>query len=146
MEELPNYTGSKRSRFLWLLLGKSWTEPGEGSIGRKICQQTLMPENNERTVQLYTGSKRSRFLWLLLGKSWAEPGKGSVGGGDLPASFDGRDQWKNCPTIQEVRDQGSCGSCWVSHGQSQGRGQWGEICRQALMPENNGRTAQLYKK
>lgn len=33
---------------------------------------------------------------------------------DLPESFDAREQWPNCPTIGEVRDQGSCGSCWVS--------------------------------
>ena len=33
---------------------------------------------------------------------------------DLPAAFDAREQWPNCPTIKEVRDQGSCGSCWVS--------------------------------
>ena len=32
---------------------------------------------------------------------------------DLPVSFDSRDQWPNCPTIKEVRDQGSCGSCWA---------------------------------
>ena len=103
MEELPNYTRSERSRFLLLLLGKSWTEPGEGSGG---------------------------------------------GGGDLPASFDAREQLKNCPTIQEVRDQGSCGSCWVSHGQSQVRvqGVGVVICRQALMPETNGRTVQLCRK
>lgn len=25
---------------------------------------------------------------------------------DLPANFDARDQWPNCPTIKEVRDQG----------------------------------------
>ena len=25
---------------------------------------------------------------------------------DLPANFDARDQWANCPTIKEVRDQG----------------------------------------
>lgn len=32
---------------------------------------------------------------------------------DLPETFDAREQWPDCPTIQEVRDQGSCGSCWA---------------------------------
>ena len=33
---------------------------------------------------------------------------------DLPEEFDSRKQWPNCPSINEIRDQGSCGSCWVS--------------------------------
>lgn len=33
---------------------------------------------------------------------------------DLPEEFDAREHWPNCPTIREIRDQGSCGSCWVS--------------------------------
>ncbi|KAK7602749.1 hypothetical protein V9T40_006723 [Parthenolecanium corni] len=32
---------------------------------------------------------------------------------DLPKEFDSRKQWPNCPTIREIRDQGSCGSCWA---------------------------------
>ena len=32
---------------------------------------------------------------------------------DIPDSFDARKQWPYCPTLMEVRDQGSCGSCWV---------------------------------
>jgi len=32
---------------------------------------------------------------------------------DIPDNFDSRTQWPNCPSIQEVRDQGSCGSCWA---------------------------------
>lgn len=33
---------------------------------------------------------------------------------DIPDSFDARTAWPGCPSIGEVRDQGSCGSCWVS--------------------------------
>nr|VZH90201.1 unnamed protein product [Spirometra erinaceieuropaei] len=31
----------------------------------------------------------------------------------LPEEFDARTKWSNCPTIGEIRDQGSCGSCWA---------------------------------
>ena len=43
------------------------------------------------------------------------PVKEFTGLTDLPDSFDARDKWTNCPTLKEVRDQGNCGSCWVSH-------------------------------
>ncbi|KAM9408956.1 cathepsin B [Pholidichthys leucotaenia] len=31
----------------------------------------------------------------------------------LPTNFDAREQWPECPTLKEIRDQGSCGSCWA---------------------------------
>ncbi|XP_063825007.1 cathepsin B [Ostrinia nubilalis] len=31
----------------------------------------------------------------------------------LPESFDPREKWPDCPTLNEIRDQGSCGSCWA---------------------------------
>jgi cathepsin B len=36
-----------------------------------------------------------------------------VTNGEIPEEFDARVQWPDCPTIKEIRDQGSCGSCWV---------------------------------
>uniref|UniRef100_A0A1W7RAU0 Cathepsin B n=1 Tax=Hadrurus spadix TaxID=141984 RepID=A0A1W7RAU0_9SCOR len=32
---------------------------------------------------------------------------------NIPKTFDSRKQWPNCYTIREIRDQGSCGSCWA---------------------------------
>ncbi len=32
---------------------------------------------------------------------------------NLPSEFDARIQWSYCPSISEVSDQASCGSCWV---------------------------------
>ncbi|XP_061563160.1 cathepsin B-like [Cololabis saira] len=37
----------------------------------------------------------------------------NIEGIKLPDSFDPRQQWPNCPTLQQIRDQGSCGSCWA---------------------------------
>lgn len=31
----------------------------------------------------------------------------------MPDYFDARTQWPNCKTINQIRDQGSCGSCWA---------------------------------
>jgi cathepsin B len=31
----------------------------------------------------------------------------------IPASFDARAKWPDCPSIREIRDQGSCGSWYA---------------------------------
>ena len=34
---------------------------------------------------------------------------------ELPDSYDTREKWGSlCPSTTEIRDQGSCGSCWVN--------------------------------
>nr|ABS57370.1 cathepsin B2 [Trichobilharzia regenti] len=32
---------------------------------------------------------------------------------ELPKEFDARKYWPHCPSISEIRDQSSCGSCWA---------------------------------
>lgn len=32
---------------------------------------------------------------------------------DIPESFDSAENWPQCKTISEIRDQSSCGSCWA---------------------------------
>lgn len=34
-------------------------------------------------------------------------------GSEIPTEFDPRVQWPNCPSLNEIRDQGTCGSCWA---------------------------------
>jgi cathepsin B len=36
-----------------------------------------------------------------------------VDGIQIPKEFDPRTKWPNCESLKEIRDQGSCGSCWV---------------------------------
>ena len=32
---------------------------------------------------------------------------------DLPESFDAAENWPECPSLKEIRDQSVCGSCWA---------------------------------
>ncbi|XP_052866048.1 cathepsin B-like [Anopheles cruzii] len=32
---------------------------------------------------------------------------------DIPESFDSRDHWPDCESLREIRNQGTCGSCWA---------------------------------
>jgi cathepsin B len=46
---------------------------------------------------------------LTVSKQWHDV----RGYSDIPDSFDSRQKWPNCPSINEIRDQANCGSCWA---------------------------------
>ncbi|CAG9786125.1 unnamed protein product [Diatraea saccharalis] len=37
----------------------------------------------------------------------------SLGKRRYPKNFDARNHWQHCPSLNDIRDQGSCGSCWA---------------------------------
>ena len=64
----------------------------------------------------FQGLTKEQVQWqmgTLLEGGPKSPVSDLVAAGEIPESFDARTQWPNCPSIGEVRDQGSCGSCWV---------------------------------
>ena len=54
----------------------------------------------------------SQFLGVLKGGPQV-PVKNIKVRDDLPKEFDSAKQWPECPSLKEIRDQSTCGSCWA---------------------------------
>ncbi|KAL5961997.1 Cathepsin B [Taenia solium] len=70
---------------------------------------------NERFVDALTAKSQMGSLFNPIGSTL--PTKSfhlsSMQKAELPSEFDARIAWPDCPTIGEIRDQGTCGSCWA---------------------------------
>lgn len=64
---------------------------------KKLCGTILKSDKRFKNVPEKAGSNYENI----------------VGGAGIPASFDARTQWSQCPSIGHIRDQSSCGSCWA---------------------------------
>ena len=53
----------------------------------------------------------SKYIGALKGQKL--PVKNIAVRKDLPESFDAAENWPECPSIKEIRDQSVCGSCWA---------------------------------
>jgi len=80
---------NNRPGVLWKA-GQNFHPKTDISYLKKLCG--VLPENEEQKLPL----RRHR-----------------VEGVHLPDNFDSRTNWPNCPSLKEIRDQGSCGSCWA---------------------------------
>lgn len=95
----------------------------ESLLGQRIISATVnsldttwKAGNNPRFEGLSLTSVRSHLGVLQendIAKQDHQDNSAWVQETDLPDNFDPREKWVNCSTLQEIRDQGSCGSCWV---------------------------------
>ena len=89
--------------------------------------QTIANQVNANPNSTWTATVYPRFTYnydqvktmFNLKRTKPAPGKfdsapiHGLSSSDLPATFDAREQWPNCSSIKEVRDQSACGSCWA---------------------------------
>ncbi|GAB6019818.1 hypothetical protein CHUAL_001359 [Chamberlinius hualienensis] len=71
--------------------------------------QNFHPNTSMEYIKKLAGARSSHLLFPKL----SHDNLTKQSAFSIPASFDAREQWPNCPTIKEIRDQGSCGSCWA---------------------------------
>jgi len=115
----------KYTSALTILAGYAYASPDAPRGSGETIGEIIDRIQNDATITWKAGvntkfnpSKRPEEFSHLMGtlEEKAEdklPMKIMSAATDIPDSFDPRDQWPNCNILNEVRDQGTCGSCWA---------------------------------
>ncbi|XP_049336242.1 cathepsin Bb isoform X2 [Astyanax mexicanus] len=101
---------------LLFLVSITWTGSQSSPLSQDMVN-TINKANTTWTAKLNFDNVDYSFLKSLCGTILKGPRLPEMvqveGKVDLPDNFDSRDQWPDCHTISQIRDQGSCGSCWA---------------------------------
>jgi len=91
--------------------------------GHETIADIISKINNDKTISWKAGvnkkfdpSKKPEDYAFLMGTILGEerlPQKNIKVAASIPDEFDPRVQWPNCNVLNQVRDQGTCGSCWA---------------------------------
>ena len=93
--------------------GISYDEFNERLTLKMNKNQAKWKQGNNKYFRGWDMKKIKSILGTKVEKIEGAPEKKIMAQRTLPDSFDARNQWPFCGSLNEIRDQSACGSCWA---------------------------------
>merc|ERR1719174_1332174 len=84
-----------------------WPASGDSRLARMRASLGLRPELD--SMPGAAPPPRRKGVKEIEAEFVATHGPGTT----VPTQFDAREQWPDCATMRQIKDQGHCGSCWA---------------------------------